>query len=146
MKFGLLALLGGAIATPELGLSMLSVMHTIKMDDRERVQFDLESCVFNGDCSREEIANPRLHAISLVRGAHNANMDHQANHPTAVNVYENCLRKNKMLYSECTSLYDAALDAGLVKVLQQYSKMICVDGEKKSPHELADLTIEPFKS
>ena len=121
MKFGLLALLGGASATADVGLSMLSVMDTIRMDDREKVQYDLELCIFNGDCSREEIANPRLHAISLVRGAHNPNMDHQAAHPPAVNAYEDCLRTNKMLYSKCDSLYDSAEDAGLVNVLKQYT-------------------------
>ena len=146
MKFGLLALLGATSASADVGLSMLSVMDTIKLDDRERIQFDLEQCVFHGDCSKEEVANPRLHAISLVRGAHNPNMDHQANHPPAVNIYENCLRKEKMVYSKCNQLYDAAVDAGLVKVLQEYVQMICVDKKVEAPPNLSDKSVEPFKS
>ena len=42
MKFGLLALIGATSATADVGLSMLSVMDTIKLDDRERITFDLE--------------------------------------------------------------------------------------------------------
>ena len=76
MKFSLLALLGTASATQESGLSMLSVMDTIKMDDPERVRFSLETCSYLGDCSKEEDANPRLYAISLARGTHKVDMSY----------------------------------------------------------------------
>merc|ERR1712166_630715 len=146
MKFGLLALLGATTATPQSGLSMLSVMDTIVMDDYEGVEVALQSCVSIGDCSREEIANPRLFKASLTRGIHMVNMDHQAAHPPAVNAYENCLRKNKMRFSACTSLYSAAIYAGLVKVLKGYEEMVCIKEKKDAPPELSDLTVDPFKT
>tara|TARA_B110000285_G_C14874469_1_gene490800 strand:- start:398 stop:739 length:342 start_codon:yes stop_codon:yes gene_type:complete len=113
MKFGFVALISAVTANIETGLSMLSVIDTIRMHDFEKVQLDLTSCIQNGDCTNEISANPRLHAISLVRGTHKVNMDHQNDHPPAVNAYENCLRKNLMAFPKCTSLYDAAMDAGL---------------------------------